>query len=165
LDPATAPGDDRIKLRSIRVVDEDGKPAPEVDIRDPVVVEVDYWNLSEDRRFHPFANIHLYNSEGDCLFVSSDANNIEWRKRPRSKGLVHVRCGIPGNFFAEGGVFVTVAVSSLGPTVIHALENDAVAFHVMDPSEGDGVRGEWVGDYPGVVRPMLQWEATEEPAE
>ena len=26
----------------------------------------------------------------------------------------------------------------------------------MDPSEGDGVRGEYAGDFPGVVRPMLR---------
>ncbi len=39
-------------------------------------------------------------------------------------------------------MFVTAAVSSLDPNEVHALEWDAVAFHVMDPSEGDGVRGE-----------------------
>jgi lipopolysaccharide transport system ATP-binding protein len=48
--------------------------------------------------------------------------------------------------------------------VIHAIENDAVAFHFMDPSEGDGVRGVWAGEFPGVVRPMLEWQLTEEPA-
>lgn len=164
-DPATAPGDDRIRLRSVRVVDGEGQLSPEVDIRNPVFVEVDYWNLSEDRRFQPFAVIWFYNSEGDCLFVTSDANNLEWRERARNKGLVHSRCRIPGNFFAEGGVFVTATVASYRPPVIHAAENDAVAFHITDPSEGDGVRGEWVGDYAGMLRPMLDWEATEEPAE
>jgi hypothetical protein len=39
---------------------------------------------------------------------------------------------------------------------------DAVAFQVMDASEEDGVRGQWVGDFPGVVRPMLEWQATQE---
>ena len=76
---------------------------------------------------------------------------------------MRARCRIPANFLAEGGVFVTAAVSSMEPTVIHAIENDAVAFHVVDHSEGDGVRGEYVGDFPGVVRPMLDWDVTEEP--
>lgn len=164
-DPATAPGDDRVRLRSVRVVNGDGKPAPEIDIRQPVFVEIDYWNFSDDRSIRPLAYIHLFNTEGDCLFASSDANNVEWRMQPRTKGLVRTRCRIPGNFFAEGGVFVRATIVSLGPTVVHAIENDAVAFHVMDPSQGDGVRGDWAGDYPGLVRPMLEWEATEDPAE
>jgi lipopolysaccharide transport system ATP-binding protein len=60
-------------------------------------------------------------------------------------------------------VIVTPAITSLNPTVVHASEQDAVAFHVVDPSEGDGVRAEYVGDVPGVVRPMLDWDVTEEP--
>jgi lipopolysaccharide transport system ATP-binding protein len=164
LDVETAPGDDHVRLRSVRVLNDEGKPTPEIDIRDPVFVEVAYWNLSGDPGFRPFANVHFFNSEGTYLFVSTDANNMAWRDQPRRKGLVQARCRIPGDFFAEGGVFVSAAVSSLEPTMIHAIEHDAVAFHVMDPSEGDGVRGEWVGDFPGVVRPMLEWDVTEEPA-
>ena len=34
----------------------------------------------------------------------------------------------------------------------------------FDASEGDGVRGEWVGDLPGVVRPMFEWDVTEDGA-
>jgi lipopolysaccharide transport system ATP-binding protein len=161
-DPATAPGDDRVRLRSVRVVNDRGEPAPQIDIRDPVFVEVDYWNLSDDPDFRPSANIHFFNAEGIYLFVSSDQNNVSWRRKPRCRGLVRTRCRIPGNFLAEGGIFIMAAVSSYEPTVVHALENDAVAFHVIDPSEGDGVRGEWAGDFPGVVRPMLEWQVTEE---
>ena len=164
LDASTAPGDDRVRLKSVRIVNDHGGPTPEVDIREPVFVEVDYWNLSHDPGFRPSAHIHFVNAEGTYLFISSDANNMSWRGQPRQKGLVRTRCRVPGNFFAEGGVFITAAVASLEPTVIHAIERDAVAFHVMDPSEGDGVRGEWVGDFPGVVRPMLEWQVTEEPA-
>ena len=163
-DISTAPGDDRVRLKSVRVVNASGEPTPEIDIREPVFVEVDYWNLSRDPDFRAFANIHFFNAEGTYLFISGDTNNMTWRRQPRRAGLVRTRCRVPGNFFAEGGVFITAAVSSLDPTVIHAIENDAVAFHVMDPSEGDGVRGEWAGEFPGVVRPMLEWQLTEEPA-
>ena len=160
----SAPGDDRVRLRSVRVVDADGKPTPEVDIREPVFVEVDYWNRSDDAEFRPSVNLHFFDGQGTYLFISGDHNDLAWRNRPRRAGLVRTRCCVPGNFFAEGGIFITAAVSSFEPTVVHAIENDAVAFHVMDPSEGDGVRGEWAGDLPGVVRPMLEWQVTEEPA-
>jgi lipopolysaccharide transport system ATP-binding protein len=62
-------------------------------------------------------------------------------------------------------VFVNAAVSSLEPTVVHARENDAVAFQVIDNSAGDGARGDWVNDFPGVVRPLLVWEIDEETLE
>jgi lipopolysaccharide transport system ATP-binding protein len=64
---------------------------------------------------------------------------------------------------AEGRVFVLVAISNFNPTHIHALERDAVSFHVVDRSVGDGVRGEYVNEWPGVVRPMLDWEIERQP--
>jgi lipopolysaccharide transport system ATP-binding protein len=161
--PQAAPGDERVRLKAVRVVNERGEAPTDVDIRDPLFVEVDYWNLSDDRTFRPFVNIHVFNADGTCLFVTSDSNNLTWRMQPRGRGVVHTRCCIPGNFLAEGSVFLNAAVTSLLPTVVHAVENDAVAFHVIDPSEGDGVRAEWAGDFPGVVRPMLEWRITEAP--
>jgi lipopolysaccharide transport system ATP-binding protein len=160
--PEAAPGDDRVRLKAVRVVNERGEAPTDIDIRETIFVEVDYWHLSADPTFRPFVNVHFFNAEGICLFISSDANNSTWRTRPREKSVVRTRCRIPGNFFAEGSVFVNAAVTSLTPTVIHVLENDAVAFHVIDPSEGDGVRGEWVGEFPGVVRPMFEWRVTQE---
>jgi lipopolysaccharide transport system ATP-binding protein len=159
--PTSAPGDDRVRLKSVRVINERGELAPEVDIRQPIVVEVDYWNLSSDPDFRPYVNLHFFNAEGVCLFVSMDANNTSWRKRRGTNSLVTTRCHIPGNYLAEGTMFVTTAISSLNPTTVHVYVDDAVAAHISDPSEGDGVRGEWTGDWPGVVRPLLEWEATQ----
>ena len=80
---------------------------------------------------------------------------------------VSVRSGVrvPGNFLAEGGVFVTASVTSLQPLTTHVYESEAVVFHVRDLSEGDGARGDYVGDMAGVVRPMLDWSVSYESAE
>jgi hypothetical protein len=58
---------------------------------------------------------------------------------------------------------VHASVRSINPVVVHLLERDAVSFQVVDRSQVDGVRGEWVGDYPGVVRPMLEWTVDVQP--
>jgi hypothetical protein len=42
------------------------------------------------------------------------------------------------------------------------LERDVVTFRAIDRSAGDGVRGEFIGTWPGVVRPMLDWEIATE---
>ena len=160
----TAPGDAVAKLVAVRAVPPGGGSSEEIDIRQPVDVEVEYLSLLPGS-LRPFVNLHFFNDEGVCLFITSDSANREWAKSPRSRQTVRSRVRIPGNFLAEGRVIVTAAVSSMNPTVVHAIERDAIAFQVVDRSAGDGVRGEWVGDLPGVVRPMLDWtiEATPVP--
>jgi lipopolysaccharide transport system ATP-binding protein len=155
-DPAQAPGDEVARLRSIRVLSPAGNPAEELDIRQPVDIEIEYSSDSPGT-LRPAANLHLFNEDGILLFHSGDTSNREWTKKPRKAGIVRSTMRIPGNFLAEGQFTVTVALSTYNPTVIHALEGDAVAFQVVDRSKGDGVRGEWANHYPGVVRPMLDW--------
>jgi lipopolysaccharide transport system ATP-binding protein len=156
--PAEAPGDDVARLKSVGIRTEAGPlGGEEVDIRLPIGIEVEYWHLSDDPHLRPSVNVHIRNEDGVCLFVSNDFNNAEWKNRQRSRGVVRATCWIPGNFLAEGRVHVEAVVSTYNPTVVHAEEQDAVAFQVADRSTGDGVRGEYVGDWPGVVRPMLRW--------
>ena len=154
---AAAPGDDVAKLRAVRVLDENGAPTPEVDIRRPVLVEVDFWNLKPQAR--PAVSLHFFNESGTCLFASNDFVAESWTRGARPRGLMRSICRIPGNFFAEGLVTVLAAVGSdRGTSSVHAIERDAVAFTVVDRSSGDGVRGPYAGAWPGVVRPMLEWE-------
>jgi lipopolysaccharide transport system ATP-binding protein len=162
--PANAPGDEVAKLKHVRVIAPGGDSNDEVDIRRPVEIEVEYWS-AEPGDLRPFVNLHLFNDEGVCLFVTSDSVNRVWWTSRRRAGVVRSTVTIPGNFLAEGRVIVTAAVSTQNPTVVHAIEHDAVAFQVVDRSVGDGVRGEWVGDLPGVVRPMLDWRVSVLPDE
>ena len=161
-DPSETPGDDVARLRSIRAVPADGGRSDEVDIREPIDIEVEYRSVAP-QGLRPSVNLHFFNDEGVCLFVTNDWNDRSWWERPRHPGVVRSVCRIPGNFLAEGRVIVTAAVSTYNPTHIHAIERDAIAFQVVDRSEGDAVRGDYANDWPGVLRPMLEWrvETTE----
>jgi lipopolysaccharide transport system ATP-binding protein len=156
LTPAAAPGDAVARLRSVRVLDHEGTASAEIDIRRPVAIEVVY-ESDEPAQRRPFVNLHFYNDEGVRLFVAGDFNDRDWWSQPRAAGRVKATCHIPGNFLAEGRVIVTAAVSSLDPVTVHAIEPDAVAFQIVDRTQGDGVRGPYANEYPGVVRPMLDW--------
>jgi lipopolysaccharide transport system ATP-binding protein len=157
--PDLAPGDDTARLKAVRVRTDGGEITDELDIRRPVSVEVEYWHLAEDPAVRPSVNLHFYNEDGVCLFLNNDFNDRAWWQSPRRPGVVKATCRIPGNFLAEGRIYVTAVVSTYNPTVVHAEEKEAVAFHVVDRSTGagDGVRGPYVGDWPGAVRPMLAW--------
>jgi len=65
---------------------------------------------------------------------------------------------IPGNFLAEGMLFVAAALTTLDPVIPQYYERDVVSFHVVDSHSGDSVRGDWVGRIYGVVRPLLKWD-------
>ena len=153
---ATAPGDEVARLKSVRIVPDGGGPAEEIDIRRAIDIEVEYWTRAPGD-LRPSVNLHLYNDEGVCLFINNDWNDRAWWNASRRPGLVRAVCHIPGNFLAEGRVIVTAVVSTYNPTIVHAQEREAVAFVVVDRSEGDGVRGVYANEFPGVVRPMLDW--------
>jgi lipopolysaccharide transport system ATP-binding protein len=154
--PDQAPGDSLCRLKSVRVLQ--GEQArEEIDIARPVHLEVEYWVL-EDTDLRPIVNLHLTNEDGVVLFITADSANMAWRTSPRRAGVVTARCEIPAHFLAEGRVFVLAAISSLNPTVVHCSEPDAVSFLVVDRTQGEGARGEWSSDLPGVVRPLLTWD-------
>jgi lipopolysaccharide transport system ATP-binding protein len=161
-DQKAAPGDHVARLQAVRVRNVRGDVVGTFDIQEPVYLEIQYWSLQST--LFPTAAFHLINEDGITLFASIDFNDRTWASTPRSAGLVTATCRIPGNFLAEGQFFVLAAVTSYNPDAIHALEHDAVAFQVVDRSQGDGVRGPFSGAWPGVLRPHLEWKVVKESA-
>jgi len=123
-DPSKAPGNDVVRLSAVRIRDSGGNLLVSQDIRRPVGIEVEYWNLKTELR--PSVSIHLFNEDGICVFASNDFNNLAWRNQARSIGLVRSTCWIPGNFLAEGHFRALVGIATYNPTVVHALQQDAV---------------------------------------
>ncbi len=152
------PGDEVACLQSVRVYDSSGQVGDTFDVRQSVFVEVIYKNLQSELR--PTVVLRFTNETGVCLFLTTDYNNLVWWNTPRRPGSVKSICCIPGNFLAEGQVFVQVEIGTHNPTRIHVKVQDAISFQVVDHSNGDGVRGEYVGEWPGVVRPMLKWQVS-----
>lgn len=154
-EPMTAPGNHVARLHAVRIRDEHGRISPTLDIRRPFEIEVEYWAL--EPRARATVSIRLVTEEGVCLLSTNDFNNREWWETPRHAGLVRAACQVPGNFLAEGQISVLAALCTYNPDIVHAYEPDVVSFQVVDRSEGDGVRGEFGGVWPGVMRPMLEW--------
>ena len=155
-DPAEAPGDSVARLKSVRVLPVGGGSSEEIEIRRPIDIEVEYW--SEDPgKLRPSVNIHIFNEDGVCLFVNNDWNDRAWWAAPRRPGIIRATCRIPADFLAEGRFTVDAVVSTYNPLMVHAREHNAVAFAVVDRSQGTGVRGPYTHEWPGVVRPMLEW--------
>ena len=154
-DASTAPGNEAVRLQSVRVRTAEGETRGTLDIRYPVGIEVAYDVVEAGHVLIP--NYHFINQDGLHLFSVQDVES-EWRRRPRPAGRYVSTAWIPGNFLTAGRFSVDVAVSSHVPLVrVHALTQAVVGFQVVDHFGGEGVRGDYMGEYPGVVRPMVDW--------
>ncbi len=153
-DKKKAPGDDYIKLRAVRVVDEGGKIIDAADIRRPIGLAIEYDILQSGEV--PMLYFRLFNEEGIEIFTTIDSDP-QWRKRPRPPGRYISTAWIPGNFLTEGTVFATVAARTLEPMIRRFSETEVVAFQVIDSMEGDSARIDHAGGIGGVVRPLLDW--------
>jgi lipopolysaccharide transport system ATP-binding protein len=153
-DPKNAPGDSVVRLVSVSACTEDGISADSFDIRRRIGIRTEYEVLAEGHVLVP--NLHFFNEEGVCLFVTLDSDP-KWKRRARPAGHFLSTAWVPGNLLAEGTIVVGVAISTLNPFIVHFDERDAVAFHVIDNIDGDAARGDFAGRMPGVMRPMLDW--------
>ena len=152
----TAPGDEVSRLLSISVKDASGQVKADLEITEPIFLELEYFNLQPESRVTGI--VHLYNEAGTCLFASNDWNDKVWWHSPRRRGVICSVCKIPANYLAEGRFFVLAALASYNPDVLHCIERDAISFQVIDRSTGEGARGYYGrSDWPGVVRPLLEW--------
>jgi lipopolysaccharide transport system ATP-binding protein len=152
---ADAPGNELVRLRSVRIVDSEARTTDSVDVRQPVGVEISFDVLGNGPPILP--QIMITNEQGVMAFTAMNTDP-RWRE-PSPPGPYSSIAWIPGNLLNEGLMTVTVFVSTLssGKTIQHVLERDIVAFHVVDPVEGDSSKGDYVGQWHGAVRPLLEW--------
>jgi lipopolysaccharide transport system ATP-binding protein len=158
-DPETAPGNEVARLQYVRVVGEDGESGSTVDVRRPIGIEIGFRVLQHDRPIVP--KIKLFDQHGAIAFNAMDVSP-RWHD-PTAPGEYVATAWIPANLLNEGrhvvdADIVTVASPKLIP---HASARQVVAFHVYDPAEGDSARGEFQGQWRGVVRPLLEWTCEE----
>jgi lipopolysaccharide transport system ATP-binding protein len=155
-DDESAPGDDLVRLQSVRAVDEDGETIDTIDVRRPVGVELRYRVLRDGPP--TFAKIKVHDRQGDLAFNALDTN-AQWQES-QSAGVYMSTAWIPPNLLNEGTTSIDVAVCTLRAPKLHqrAAKYDAVSFYVFDPGDGDSARGRFIGGHlRGVVRPLLDW--------
>jgi len=149
-----SPGDDSVRLRSVRVVDTEGAVVEGADIQRPVGLEMEFDVLQDDKILLPY--FQLTNEEGVIMFSTID-QELRWHSEPRKPGRYTCTAWIPGNMLSEGMVYVLVAMRTKRRNHRPIELADAVAFNVVDKMEPGSSRGPWVGRLHGVVRPKLEW--------
>ncbi|MGQ3684428.1 MAG: ABC transporter ATP-binding protein [Candidatus Loosdrechtia sp.] len=154
--PEEAPGDEVVRLYSVRILSEKSHVSEAVDIQQPVTIEMEYEVFRHG--FVMFSYFRLINEEGIELFISFE-NDPEWRNRPRLPGRYVTHAQIPGNLLAEGVFYVTPTLRTLNPEIRRFKVPDAIAFQVVDSIDNNLARGDYYGgDFGGVIRPPVKWK-------
>jgi lipopolysaccharide transport system ATP-binding protein len=153
----TGPGDDLVRLRSVRIVDEDGDTVDASDVRRPVGIEIGFRVLRDGPAVFPKVKVH--GPHGEIAFNAHDVSP-RWRE-PSAPGTYLATAWIPPNLLNEGTARIDVAICSIyAPKLYqHAAAYDAVGLYIFDPGDGDSARGHFVGELRGSVRPLLDWSA------
>jgi lipopolysaccharide transport system ATP-binding protein len=142
-DVHTAPGDHRVRLRSVRVIPL-GDSNDQITVQTPLRMEFTYWNYTPGAVLN--IAIFLNNLEGMCIFnISSDFG-------PRPAGLIRHTVEIPGELLNTGSYSIDLLVVK-DASVGMFRQNNVVAFEVLEGK----VVGNWYGRVPGAVRPRLKW--------
>ena len=153
-DVNTAPGNEKVRLRRACVKADNESVTQGITIQTPFRLEFEYWNREPD--VHLSLSLHLYNQQGNIVFATVPLRKSTWHGRPFPAGLFRSVCHVPGGLLNEGTHRVLLLIVKDEAEVIFSLE-DAVVFEVLDSIER---RGNWHGQWPGVVRPNLEWETT-----
>jgi lipopolysaccharide transport system ATP-binding protein len=148
-DIAKAPGNDTVRIRRIRLRPEGGTPLDSITVDTALVMEFEYWNLKSDAHLH--LSLHVYNEHGVLAFNTGPANERVWHGRPFPAGLFRSVCRVPAQLLNNGTHRVRLLVIQNQGFVCFQL-NDALIFDVRD-TERQG----WLGEWPGAVRPNLEW--------
>ena len=151
-DPATAPGNEKVRIHRVCARPLLGLPSDPITIQTPFVLEFEYWNFEPDSRLN--LSLHLYNQQGTTILNTFPVQEPVWHGRPFRVGLFRSACHIPGNLLNDGLHRVLLLVVKDQGTVIFSIE-DALVFNILDAVER---RGEWHGKWEGAVRPDLVWE-------
>ena len=102
--------------------------------------------------------INVFNQMDAHLFSSHDTINpgVSYEA-----GIYRNIVWIPENLLSEGIHYVSAALMKYNPFDAFVHDKSNVGFNVSDKQDGSTVRGEYVGVFPGLVRPQLKWQTIE----
>jgi lipopolysaccharide transport system ATP-binding protein len=152
-DLATAPGNDIVRLVEARILDENKKQKVSFEIDQQVGIQMTF-------QVHQPTNdlvggFNLYNQQDIHILSSHDTHNKETIYEP---GIYRTTLWIPANFLSEGLHYCGVALMSYKPFTVHLHDIGSIGFNITDKMNGETVRGDYGGTFPGVVRPHLKWD-------
>jgi lipopolysaccharide transport system ATP-binding protein len=136
--PQVAPGNERIRLKSIRLLSE-GKISSEVAIDKELKIEVQFWNLLPGLE-NLYVDAYLLDNIGNVVLStpSTPKGNLlpeDWYSKPHPEGLFRAVCTIPADLLNNTLYYLSIYVVTLRPIQIEAQAEQILAFNVFDTGQ------------------------------
>lgn len=145
-----------VSLSRVFLHNENGTLNSRFDTTENIGISFEYQVLKEDSVFTHGLNV--YNQENTNIFNSHDVTS-PIRKEKRKKGNYKATAWIPGHLLPEGLFTIGVALFLPNPLDILVHEQEALVFEVFTDFSKLSARGNYAEDFPGIVRPLIQWDA------
>lgn len=144
-----------VSLINVRIVDASGNPKQNFSADEKLGVEMQYRVNEAGHVLWLGYNIH--NKEGINIFDTHSVKTPQYNE-PHDIGTYKAIAWIPANLLNTGIYFISCAVFNHQETVIYFHEKDIIAFNVFDTFSSESARGNSPGEFPGIIRPLLDWE-------
>ncbi|MBS1557229.1 MAG: ABC transporter ATP-binding protein [Bacteroidetes bacterium] len=149
------PGDSVVKINAIRVRDINGIIKDSYKINENIRIDMEYEVLEDGHIL--WMGHSIYNAEGINVFDTHSVKSELYHK-PHEKGLHQATTIIPANLLADGTYVVNSAIFNHNKHVVHLYVRETVIIDVFEVHQGMTARGDSIGKFPGIVRPLLNWE-------
>jgi lipopolysaccharide transport system ATP-binding protein len=126
------------------------------DTTEKIGITLDYEVLKDDVVFTH--GINVYNQENVNVFNSHDVTSAV-RTEKRKKGKYKATAWIPGHLLPEGLFTIGVALFLPNPVDILVHEQEALVLEIYTDFSKLSARGNYADEFPGIVRPLIQWDA------
>ncbi|MEI6337471.1 MAG: polysaccharide ABC transporter ATP-binding protein [Verrucomicrobiota bacterium] len=143
-------GDAEARILRARVLNGEGKPTTVVKCSETLGVEIIFQVLGKDTRVAP--TLHVFGAPEHLLFVSH-AREVPVSPPGEYRAFVE----IPRDLMSPGPLTLGLALNTLQPFLKHAFLNPAFSIRILDDFGESSLRQGFGGDWPGVVRPKLDW--------
>lgn len=149
-----APGDEFVRLCSVRVASSKGETAASINIGEEFTIEFAYDVAVRGAVLFPA--VRIFNEWGTEVLWTTDTTSPH---HGRACDVGRYQCAVhfPRNLLSEGLMAVSVSITSLCPTRVHFSEADAVHFQAMEVIDGTTSRGDFTEAINSTVRPLLDW--------
>jgi lipopolysaccharide transport system ATP-binding protein len=151
---AERPGNESLRLNSVRVLNANGDVVSQVNISEPLTVEIDY-EIVKAGSAVAFSLI-LIDADGYGLFGSLNNTEQAYYGRSLNTGVYRSQCTINGDLLNAGHYNFSLVGFGANWTDPFRVDH-VVSFEGLD----DGLlRNDYYGPYGGPLRPRLEWKTT-----
>ena len=149
-------GNGIISIREVFVHNEEFDIKGDYLVSEKIGITLKYEVLYKDKKIQAAFNFH--NEKGINIFDAHEVNT-QLYDNIKEKGVYKTTVWIPKNFFNEGAILIGVALVTHDPFEVHFHEKDVLIFNMYDNLNNSPTRGDFVGNFPGAIRPLLKWKS------